>query len=49
VRRIGDGGGDEHEDIRVHLIERSEVPAFIEEKRAEGFAIDVKLLIFLGY
>jgi len=49
VQRIGEGGGDEHEDIRVHLVARSEIPAFIEEKRAEGFAIDVKLLIFLGY
>ena len=49
VRRIGDGGGDEHEDIRVHLVARADIPAFIEEKRAEGFAVDVKLLIFLGY
>lgn len=49
VRKIGEGGGDEHEDIRVHLVARADIPNFIEEKRAEGFAIDVKLLIFLGY
>jgi ADP-ribose pyrophosphatase len=49
VRRIGEGGGDEHEDIRVHLVARADIPAFIDEKRAEGFAVDVKLLIFLGY
>lgn len=49
VRKVGEGGGDEHEDIRVHLVARSDIPNFIEEKRAEGFAIDVKLLIFLGY
>jgi ADP-ribose pyrophosphatase len=49
VRRIGDGGGDDNEDINVHLIARSDIPNFLEQKRAEGFAIDVKLLIFLGY
>jgi len=49
VRRIGDGGGDDHEDINVHLVARQDIPNFLEQKRAEGFGIDVKLLIFLGY
>jgi ADP-ribose pyrophosphatase len=49
VRRIGEGGGDDNEDIRVHLVERAEIPNFVEQKRAEGFAIDGKLLIFLNY
>jgi ADP-ribose pyrophosphatase len=49
VRRIGAGGGDENEDIAVHLVARCDIPAFIEEKRAEGFAIDVKLLLFLDF
>ena len=49
VRRIGEGGGDENEDICVHLVARAEIPNFIEQKRAEGFAVDVKLLIFLNY
>jgi ADP-ribose pyrophosphatase len=49
VRRIGDGGGDENEDINVHLVERTDVPNFIELKRAEGYGIDVKLLLFLDY
>ena len=49
VRRIGEGGGDENEDINVHLVARSDIPNFIDQKRAEGFAVDVKLLIFLGY
>ena len=49
VRRIGEGGGDEHEDINVHLVARADIPNFLEQKRAEGFGIDVKLLIFLGY
>lgn len=49
VSRIGEGGGDEDEDIRVHLVPRAEIPNFIEQKRAEGFGIDVKLLLFLSY
>ena len=49
VRRIGDGGGDDNEDINVHLVARSDIPNFLEQKRAEGFAVDVKLLMFLGY
>ena len=49
VRKIGEGGGDENEDINVHLVARTDIPAFLEEKRSEGFAVDVKLLIFLGY
>lgn len=49
VTRSGDGGGTEHEDIAVHLVQRSEIPAFIEQKRAEGLAIDVKLLLFLDF
>jgi ADP-ribose pyrophosphatase len=49
VRRIGEGGGDEHEDINVHLVARSDIPNFLEQKRAEGFGIDVKLLIFMNF
>jgi ADP-ribose pyrophosphatase len=49
VTRSGDGGGTEHEDIRVHLVARDAIPAFVEQKRAEGFAVDVKLLLFLKF
>ena len=49
VRKIGAGGGDENEDINVHLVRRSEIANFIEQKRAEGFGVDVKLLLFLDY
>ena len=49
LTRIGEGGGDENEDIAVHLVARADIPDFLEQKRAEGFGIDVKLLIFLGY
>ncbi|MGN6156174.1 MAG: NUDIX hydrolase [Sphingomicrobium sp.] len=49
VRKIGDGGGNEHEDITVHLVARQDIPAFIQERRDSGAAIDVKLLLFSGY
>ena len=49
VRRVGEGGGTEHEDIAVHLVAREDIPAFIQKRREAGTAIDVKLLLFLDY
>ena len=49
VRKVGEGGGDDSEDIKVHLVARADIPAFVEQKRAEGFAVDVKLLIFMDF
>jgi ADP-ribose pyrophosphatase len=48
LRRIGDGGGTEHENIEVHLVPRSDIPSFVERKRAEGVAIDTKMLLLLA-
>ncbi len=48
LQRIGEGGGNEHEEIEVHLVARAGIPAFVERKRAEGCAIDVKLLLLLA-
>jgi ADP-ribose pyrophosphatase len=49
VRPCGTGGGTDGEDINVHLIRRPDIPAFVADKRAQGFAIDVKLLLFLSF
>ena len=49
LRRVGAGGGDENEDINVHLVARADIPKFLEDMRAKGFSIDVKLLIFMGF
>ena len=49
VRKIGKGGGDENEDINVHLVPRAEIANFLEQKRAEGFGVDVKLLLLLNF
>ena len=48
LERVGDGGGVEGEDIVVHRVALADVPAFVEAKRAEGCAIDVKLLVLLA-
>jgi ADP-ribose pyrophosphatase len=48
LRRIGDGGGTEHEQIEVHLVPRADVSAFVGRKRAQGCAIDVKMLLLLA-
>lgn len=49
LRKVGDGGGTEHEDINVHLVAREDIPAFLAERRSEGMVIDVKLLNFLNF
>jgi len=49
VRKIGEGGGDESEDIKVHLVPRIEVANFLEQRRAEGFGVDAKLLLLLNF
>lgn len=49
LSKVGDGGGDENEDINVHLVPRDEIANFLEQKRAEGFGMDSKLLLFLNF
>lgn len=48
LQKIGSGGGVDGEDILVHSVPRTGVPAFIAAKRAEGLAVDVKLLLLLA-
>jgi len=48
LTRVGDGGGVEGEEIVVHRVKLGEVPDFVAAKRAEGCAIDVKLLLLLA-
>jgi ADP-ribose pyrophosphatase len=46
LTRVGAGGGDDTEDITVHLTPLADVPAFLAEKAAAGAAIDPK--VFAG-
>jgi ADP-ribose pyrophosphatase len=48
LTKVGEGGGVAGEDIVVHRVRLEEVPAFVAAKRAEGAAVDVKLLLLLA-
>jgi len=45
LTKVGEGGGVDGEDIVVHRVALADVPAFVAGKRAEGLAVDVKLLL----
>ena len=46
--KTGDGGGVEGENITVHRVPLAEVAGFMATKRAQGCAMDAKLLMLLG-
>jgi ADP-ribose pyrophosphatase len=48
LERTGEGGGVAGEDIKVHRVKLADVPNFVERKRGEGMAVDVKLLLLLA-
>ncbi|WP_375380431.1 NUDIX hydrolase [uncultured Sphingomonas sp.] len=48
LTRVGDGGGEEGEGITVHTIPLAAVAGFVAAKRAEGYAVDVKMLLVLA-
>ena len=48
LTKVTDGGGNHDEEIVVHHVARSDVPAFVERMRGQGKGIDVRLLLILG-
>ena len=48
LSRTGAGGGVAGEEIKVHRVPLGEVAGFVARKRAEGAAIDAKMLILLA-
>jgi ADP-ribose pyrophosphatase len=46
LRRVGQGGGVENEQITVHEVAPRDLPAFLAERRRAGLAVDPK--IFAG-
>ena len=48
LTKVGEGGGDGDENIIVHRVPIGEIEAFVAAKRANGLAIDVKLLLLLA-
>ena len=49
LTRVGPGGGDETEDITVHVVPLGEVRAFLDAKLAAGLAIDPKVFVGLYF
>jgi len=49
LTKVSEGGGTGEEDIVVHRVPLTEISAFVAAKRAEGLAMDVKLLLLLAH
>ncbi len=49
LTKMSDGGGNEDEDIVVHLVERGRTKEFIADRRGDGVAVDAKLLLLLDF
>ncbi len=48
LTKVGEGGGVAGENIVVHRVKLADVPDFVAGKRAQGYAIDVKMLLLLA-
>jgi ADP-ribose pyrophosphatase len=49
LTRVGAGGGDETENITVHVIRVAEVPAFLRRQVAAGVLVDPKVYVGLYF
>lgn len=48
LERVSAGGGVDGEGITVHHVPLAEIEGFIAARRAEGYGIDVRMLMLLG-
>ena len=48
LTKVSDGGGVDGENIIVHRVALADLPGFVQEKRAGGCVMDVKLLMLPG-
>jgi len=49
ANRVGPGTGDDHEDIKVHLVPIAEIEAWLDARRREGALVDPKIYIGLYF
>jgi ADP-ribose pyrophosphatase len=47
LRKVGRGGGDDSEDIRVHEVDPAEADDWLEQMRNRGHKIDIKVYLAL--
>ena len=48
IERVGAGGGTADEGITVHRVPLNDIAAYVAARRAEGMAVDVKILMLLA-
>ena len=48
LERVSEGGGTPGEDITVHRVPLAKLSDWLAERRADDYAVDVKLLLLLG-
>lgn len=48
LTKVSDGGGVEGEGITVHRVPLADIDAYVAARRAEGMAMDVKMLLLLA-
>lgn len=48
LAKVGEGGGVDDEQIVTHLVPKDGVAEFIASKRADGVAVDVRVLMLLA-
>lgn len=49
LRKVGEGGGDDDEDIVVHEVPRTEAGAWLHARAQQGYSIDPKLFAGLWF
>lgn len=49
LERVGDGGGDDSEEITVHAIDRESLDAWLRQQYAAGKAIDPKVYTAISW
>lgn len=49
LTKVGPGGGDEQEDITVHVVPLTRIAAWLDERRNAGFLLDPKIYAGLWF
>jgi ADP-ribose pyrophosphatase len=49
LSKVGEGGGDEHEDIQVHVVPIQGIHAWLQAQEAQGKALDPKIYAGLWF
>jgi ADP-ribose diphosphatase len=49
ARKVADGGGDETEEIDVHLVPLDNANAWLDQKRASGVLVDPKIYLAMHF